>query len=174
VLLAPTPPVLDAASLPLALARLRNLDLRRADDGWHGIWMVDGVTHQFCLVEAPPDGEATYALILPFDALFELRANAARHFWRSLNGRSAGGELRVMPDQLRRFHILALRSLDAHLAGESYRTIAEVLLDFRGDRTDWGSDPRKNQARRLVATGLRLMRGGYRDLLHYPIKLRRR
>jgi hypothetical protein len=106
--------------------------------------------------------------------LFELRANAARRFWRSLNGRSAGGELRAMPDQLRRFHILALRSLDAHLAGESYRTIAEVLLDFRGDRTDWGSDPRKNQARRLVATGLRLMRGGYRDLLHYPIKLRRR
>ena len=77
-----------------------------------------------------------------------------------------------MPDQLRRFHILALRSLDAHLAGESYRSIAEVLLDFRGDRTDWGSDPRKNQARRLVATGLRMMRGGYRRLLLHPYRRR--
>ena len=58
--------------------------------------------------------------------------------------------------------------------GESYRTIAEVLLGFRGTKTDWEGDPRKNKARRLVASGQRLMRGGYRTLLHYPIKLPRR
>lgn len=172
--LAPVPATLDAASLPLMLPRLRNLDLRHADDGWHAIWRVDGVAYQFWLVDAPPDEEATYAVTLPFDALFELRAHAARRFWRSLNGRSPGRVFRVMPDQLREFHILSLRALDARLAGESYRTIAEVLLDFRGDKTDWESDPRKNKSRRLVATGLRMMRGGYRDLLHYPIKLRRR
>jgi hypothetical protein len=56
------------------------------------------------------------------------------------------------------------------LRGESYRTIAEVLLGFRGTKEDWEADPRKNQARRLVAHGLRMMRGGYRLLLHYPIK----
>jgi hypothetical protein len=39
-----------------------------------------------------------------------------------------------MPAQLRRFHILSLRALDARLRGESYRTIAEVLLGFRGTR----------------------------------------
>ena len=75
-----------------------------------------------------------------------------------------------MPAQLRRFHILSLRALDARLRGESYRTIAEVLLGFRGSKEDWEVDPRKNQARRLVAHGLKMMRGGYRLLLHYPIR----
>jgi len=75
-----------------------------------------------------------------------------------------------MPTQLRRFHILSLRALDAHLRGESYRVIAEVLLGFHGTKEDWEVDPRKNQARRLVAHGLKMMRGGYRLLLHYPIK----
>lgn len=75
-----------------------------------------------------------------------------------------------MPAQLRRFHILSLRALDARLWDESYRTIAEVLLGFRGTKEDWEVDPRKNQARRLVAHGLKMMRGGYRLLLHYPIK----
>ena len=56
----------------------------------------------------------------------------------------------------------------------SYRGIAEALLGFGGDKTDWDSDPRKNKTRRLVAAGLHMMRGGYRDLLNYPVKLRRR
>jgi hypothetical protein len=75
-----------------------------------------------------------------------------------------------MPAQLRRFHTRSLRALDARLRSESYRTIAEVLLGFRGTKEDWEIDPRKNQARRLVAHGLNMMRGGYRLLLHYPIK----
>lgn len=79
-----------------------------------------------------------------------------------------------MPDQLRQLHILTLRALDARQYGESYRTIAEVLLGFHGTKTDWESDPRKNKARRLVASGQRMMRGGYRTLLHYPIKLAHR
>ena len=79
-----------------------------------------------------------------------------------------------MPAQLRELHILTLRALDARHCGESYRSIAEVLLGFCGDKTDWESDPRKNKARRLVAYGQRMMRGGYRTLLHYPIKLRPR
>lgn len=68
------------------------------------------------------------------------------------------------------WHILTLRALDARLRGESYRTIAEVLLGFRGTKEDFESDPRKNKARRLVAHGIKMMRGGYRLLLHYPIK----
>src|SRR5690606_18640426 len=30
----------------LTLAHLDGLDLRRAADGWHGIWLADGVAHQ--------------------------------------------------------------------------------------------------------------------------------
>ncbi|MGP2492898.1 DUF2285 domain-containing protein [Mesorhizobium sp. PUT5] len=148
--------------------------MRHADDGWHGIWQVDGTTHQFWLTEAPPDMAADFVVTLPLDALFELRAHAARRFWRALNGRNPGHAFRAMPDQLRQFHILSLRALDAHLRGESYRTIAEVLLGFHGAKEDWEIDPRKNQSRRLVAHGLRMMHGGYRILLHYPVKLRRR
>ena len=45
----------------------------------------------------------------------------------------------------------AARALDARLDGDSYRTIAEVLLGFRGTKEDFENDPRKNKARRLVA-----------------------
>jgi hypothetical protein len=169
-----TPEAGTDAAAPVALIALDGLDLRHADDGWHGIWQVDGTTHQFWLTEAPPDMAADFVVTLPLDALFELRAHAARRFWRALNGRNPGHAFRAMPDQLRQFHILSLRALDAHLRGESYRTIAEVLLGFHGAKEDWEIDPRKNQSRRLVAHGLRMMHGGYRILLHYPVKLRRR
>jgi hypothetical protein len=103
-------------------------------------------------------------------SFLELRAHAARRFWRSLNGRPPGPDFRAMPMQLRQRHILSLRVIDARLRGESYRTIAEVLLGFNGTKEDWEIDPRKNKARRLVAHGIKMMRGGYRLLLHYPIK----
>ena len=106
----------------------------------------------------------------PLDSFLELRAHAARRLWRSLNGRAPGPGFRAVPAQLRQWHILTLRALDARLRGESYRTIAEVLLGFRGTKEDFESDPRKNKARRLVAHGIKMMRGGYRLLLHYPIK----
>jgi len=161
----------DGAADPvLTLAHLSGLDLRHAPDGWHGLWHVGSVTHQFWLPEAVADAAAFYAVSLPMDAYLELRAHAARRLWRSLNGRTPGADFRAMPAQLRCFHILSLRALDARLRGESYRTIAEVLLRFQGTKEDWEVDPRKNQARRLVAHGLKMMRGGYRLLLHYPIK----
>lgn len=174
VLLSAAPPARQSAAAPVDLTHLPGLDLRRADDGWHGVWHTGGIVHQFWLTEVPSDGAMTYAMTLPLDALFELRAHAARRLWRALNGRSPGRPFRAMPDQLREFHILTLRALDARQCGESYRTIAEALLGFHGTKTDWESDPRKNKARRLVASGQRMMRGGYRTLLYYPIKLRRR
>lgn len=173
MLLSPAPSARGSASTsaPVDLTHLPGLDLRRAGDGWHGLWSAGGTVHQFWLTEKPPDNAAAYTLTLPYDTLFELRAHAARRLRRALNGRSPGRPFRVMPAQLREFYILTLRALDARQSGESYRTIAEVLLGFRGTKTDWESDPRKNKARRLVATGQRMMRGGYRTLLHYPIKL---
>lgn len=154
----------------MTLAHLSGLDLRQAADGWHGIWQVDGVAHQFWLPKAVPVAAAFYAASLPMDAFMEIRAHAVRRLWRSLSGRAPGPDFRTMPSQLRRFHILSLRALDARLRGESYRVIAEILLGFRGTKEDWEADPRKNQARRLVAQGIKMMRGGYRLLLHYPVK----
>jgi Uncharacterized conserved protein (DUF2285) len=157
-----------SAAAPVDLTHLPGLDLRRADDGWHAMWGAGGIVHQFWLVEEPSDTAAAYGVTVPLDALF------SRRLWRALNGRSPGRAFRAMPDQLRQLHILTLRALDARQCSESYRTIAEALLGFRGTKTDWESDPRKNKARRLVASGQRMMRGGYRTLLHYPIKLPRR
>ena len=174
MLLSAASPGRETAAAPVDLAHLPGLDLRRAADGWHGLWRAGETVHQFWLTQAPSDTAAAYTLTLPLDVLFELRAHAAKRLWRALNGRSPGRPFRAMPAQLRELHILTLRALDARLLGESYRAIAEALLGFHGTKTDWESDPRKNKARRLVASGQRLMRGGYRTLLHYPIKLRRR
>ncbi|MDX4074143.1 DUF2285 domain-containing protein [Brucella sp. NBRC 113783] len=154
----------------VALAHLHGLILRRAPDGWHAIWRIDGMEHQFWLPQGAIDAAAFYAAILPMDEFMELRADAARRLWRCLTGRSPGPSIRVMPAQLRQWHLLSLRALDARLYGESYRAIAEVLLGFRGNKEDFETDPRKNKARRLVAHGIRMMRGGYRLLLHYPVK----
>lgn len=154
----------------ITMAHLAGLDLRRAPDGWHGIWQVDGATHQFWLPDATPDAAASYAVILPLDTFLELRTHAARRLWRSLNGRKPGPDFRALPPQRRQWHILSLRALDAQQRGESYRSIAETLLGFRGTKEDFEIDPRKNKARRLVAHGTKMMRGGYRLLLHYPIK----
>jgi hypothetical protein len=154
----------------ITLAHLDGLDLRQATDGWHGIWQVDGVAHQFWLPQAVPDAAAFYGTFLPMDDLYDLRTHAARRLWRSLKGRSPGPDFRALPAQLRQWHILSLRALDARVRGESYRAIAEVLLGFSGTKEDFEVDPRKNKARRLVAHGIKMMRGGYRLLLHYPIK----
>ncbi len=164
-------PVGDHDSEPIVtLAHLDGLDLRHAADGWHGLWEMGGVAHQFWLSEAVPDVAALYSVSLPMDSFLELRAHAARRLWRSLNGRAPGPDFRAVPTQLRQWHILSLRALDAWLRAESYRTVAGVLLGFRGTKEDFESDPRKNKARRLVAHGIKMMRGGYRRLLHYPIK----
>ena len=160
----------DETEPVVALAHLDGLDLRRAPDGWHGIWQVDGIAHQFWLPEAVPDAAALYAVTLPMDGLLELRLHAARSLWRSLTRRSPGPPTGILPAQLRQWHILSLRARDARLRGESYRTLADVLLGCRGTKEDFESDPRKNKARRLVAHGIKMMRGGYRLLLHYPVK----
>ncbi|AMY70898.1 DUF2285 domain-containing protein [Frigidibacter mobilis] len=170
VILSPVEDETDETEPVITLAHLDGLDLRRAPDGWHGIWQVDGVAHQFWLPEAVPDAAAFYVARVPFDSFMELRSHAARRLWRSTRRRPPGPPFGELPAQLRQWHILSLRALDARLRGESYRTIAEVLLGFRGSKEDFESDPRKSKARRLVAHGLEMMRGGYRLLLHYPVK----
>ena len=158
------------ADLPITFARLDGLDLRRAADGWHGIWQAGDIAHQFWLPEATPDATGFYAVTLPMDSLLELRIHAARRLWRSLTRRPPGPPIGILPDRLRQWHVLSLRALDARLCGESYRAIAETLLGFHGNKEDFEANSSKNKARRRVAHGIKMMRGGYRLLLHYPVK----
>ncbi|NVN38627.1 DUF2285 domain-containing protein [Komagataeibacter swingsii] len=162
----------DPAAMPINLAELPDLVARLdADEAWHGFWRSGSSAHQFWLPTHPPDGHATYVLILPLDKLLELRAEAVVRLWRALVGRSEGRRPHDFPQQTRDRHILMLRAFDGRAAGASYRKLAEVLLGFRGRKADWENDPRKNQVRRLVADGRYYVRGGYRDLLRYPIRL---
>ena len=77
------------------------------------------------------------------------------------------------PDRQRRDRLgLALRALDARLSGESYRVIAQSL--FRPARIPagaaWKTHELRDRTIRLARVGLKLMRGGYLELLRYPRK----
>ncbi|WP_245821525.1 DUF2285 domain-containing protein [Insolitispirillum peregrinum] len=166
---------MDDPAMTIGLPTLSGLDARVAEDGtWHGLWRPVGAEHQFWLTNPPPGAKTAYVVLLPLDALLEHRAEAVLRFWRTLTGRAIGERHHALPAQTRDRHILILRALDGRTDGASYRKLAETLLGFRGNKTDWESDPRKNQARRLVADGNHYRRGGYRELLHYPTRLRSR
>jgi len=162
----------NPAVMPINLVELPDL-VARLDNGdaWHGYWRSGASAHQFWLPTRAVDGQATYVVILPFDKLLELRAEAVLRLWRALVGRPEGRRAHDFPQQTRDRHIMMLRAFDGRMAGVSYRKLAEVLLGFQGRKTDWENDPRKNQVRRLVADGRYYVHGGYRDLLHYPIRL---
>ncbi|WP_395370616.1 DUF2285 domain-containing protein [Komagataeibacter diospyri] len=165
----------DPAVMPINLAELSNLVARLDEnDAWHGFWRSGASSNQFWLPTRPAGGPATYVVILPLDKLLELRAEAVLRLWRALVGRSMGRLAHDLPQQTRDRHILMLRAFDGRAAGASYRKLAEVLLRFEGRKADWENDPRKNQVRRLVADGRYYVRGGYRDLLRYPIRLSER
>ena len=65
---------------------------------------------------------------------------------------------------------LALRALDGRLAGETYRAIAQAL--FGAARVPagpgWKTHDLRDRTIRLARAGLKLMQGGYLDLLRYP------
>jgi hypothetical protein len=71
--------------------------------------------------------------------------------------------------------VLALRALDGHLAGATYREIAEVLFGTARvpSGSSWKTHDLRGRTIRLVRMGLKLMRGGYLDLLRSTRRRRR-
>jgi hypothetical protein len=70
-----------------------------------------------------------------------------------------GRAWRPSPQQI--LLVRALIALDAHLAGGSYRQIAEAVFGTRAVRERWGRDSTlKEQTRYLVRKGCALMKGG--------------
>jgi hypothetical protein len=147
---------------------------RRADDGEH--WIVsDGEGRlPVVLIEGATE-PAPVAAVIPFDRSFAARAEAARRLWRLVTGQTRSRP----PDSLTRLQrkrlIFALRALDARLAGESYRTIAQVLFGQRRvpPGSAWKTHDLRDRTIRLVRTALALMQGGYLELLRYPRRRRR-
>jgi hypothetical protein len=139
--------------------------VRRAADGWHAVLRIGAVEHRVWSKEPPTVG-ANYMAELPFDGDFDARVYAARRLWRAMNGREPGLPFHELSKQKRERLSAALRALDAHAAGGTYRAIAEALFGKKRmpDRA-WKTHDLRNRTIRLVQSGLALMRGGYRELL---------
>jgi hypothetical protein len=154
------------ATLPLA--GLSSGSIRQAADGWHAVLRIRGAQHYLWLKEAPQLGVA-YAAELPLDADFEVRAHASHRLWRAINGRPPGPPFHQLSAQRRERLALALRALDGHMDGASYRVIAEALFGRkRIPERAWKTHELRSRTIRLVQVGLALMRGGYRALLRPP------
>lgn len=110
------------------------------------------------------------AAIIPLDADFPARADAALRLWRHLSGRPRGRLANRLTAQRRQRLVLTLRALDGHLAGETYRMIAQGLFGRVRLPTgpSWKTHDLRDRTIRLVRTGVALMRGGYLDLLRSP------
>ena len=105
------------------------------------------------------------AVVVPLDALFEDRINAARHAWRAMVRGAKVQPSGFTPQRKRRLK-LVLRALDAVLLHVGYRDIARGLF---GDRVPhdaaWRTHPLRATTIRLVQDGRAMMRGGYLRLL---------
>mgnify|MGYP001043162979 FL=1 len=126
--------------------------------GAHRLWYLD-----------PAPGQPLGVLI-PLDADFRIRLDAALRFHRRLTGTPVGPlplGWRLTAMQRRRL-ILMLRALDGRQAGASYRDIALALFDAQEARwpaRDWKCSAARSHVIRLVADAIALMNGGYRKLL---------
>ena len=139
---------------------------RRAVDGEY--WLVDdGHNGLPAVLIGGANGDLPAAVVIPLDADFGIRADAAWRLWRLVTGRRHGRP----PDRLtrqRRYRLgLALRALDARLAGASYRVIATELF---GDARipagpGWKTHELRDRTIRLVRFGTELMQGRYLELL---------
>ena len=108
--------------------------------------------------------DALVAVVLPLDALFDDRIEAARRLRRALGG--ARVRSYDLTRHRRRRLKLVLRALDGHLAGEDYRGIARGLFGARvPDSAAWRTHSLRSFTVRLVREGRALMRGGYLELL---------
>jgi hypothetical protein len=167
VLLAAAPSCFDSATAddlaalsPRAIPDQTNSRHMVLDEssGAHRLWYLD-----------PAPGRPLGVLI-PLDADFRMRLDAALRLHRRLTGAPAGPlprGWRLTAMQRRRL-ILMLRALDGRQAGASYRDIALALLDAREARwpaCDWKCSAARSYVIRLVADAIALMNGGYRKLL---------
>ncbi|TKV77717.1 DUF2285 domain-containing protein [Bradyrhizobium elkanii] len=151
-------------------ADLEGGELREAPDGWHAIVPLGGAKHRLSLTELPPRGSLV-AVDLPLDRNFDLRLQAAHRFWLALQQRPVGSPPLAQSIATQHRHILALRALDGWLQGNSYRNLAEGLFGkHRIPDRGWKTHDLRSRTIRLVQMGLRLMRGGYRDLLRHKGK----
>ncbi|RRY11867.1 DUF2285 domain-containing protein [Brucella anthropi] len=98
------------------------------------------------------------------------RLEALARYWRGLRAPPAPPDPRVTPQRRQRLRQM-LRAVDARLERESYRAIATVLFPKHHiEAASWAGDALRETTIRLARDGMKLVNGGYRDLLKRPRK----
>ena len=166
MLVAPAPETFTDAS---PIGALTPVFTRQAAGDEH--WLVNDRRGRLPVVLIGGANAATpAAVVIPLDADFAARADAALHLWRAAMGRPRGRPQGSLTLQQRRRLVLALRALDGRLAGNSYRVIAQGLFGETPTTTGpaWKTHDLRDRTIRFCRRGLELMRGGYLDLLRHP------
>jgi hypothetical protein len=142
---------------------------RVANDGSY--WLVsNGDDRLSAVLIAGANAAMPAAVVIPLDADFAARADAALRLWRVVIGRPHSHPPQPLTRQRRHRLRLTVRALDGRLAGESYRVIAQGLFGRARVPTGagWKTHELRDRTIRLARAGLTLMRGGYLDLLRRP------
>ena len=158
----------SARLLPSATTfALRDLpkDILRRDaaDGVHLLIRDGTLIHQLMLI-GRLKATTPLAALVPLDDTLPQRTEATARFWRF----AAHSRPPPAPRPLRRRDrlIAALRALDGHLSGASYRVIGEVLFEpERVEAETWKTSSLRDVVIRLVRTGVAMMQRDYRKLL---------
>jgi hypothetical protein len=139
---------------------------RRAADGEYCL-IDDGHGRLPVVVIDSADASTPAAVVIPLDAHFAVRTDAARRVWHAITSRGHRQPQDHITPQRRCRLSLTLRALDGRLAGYSYRIIAQVLFGEPHIPTGptWKTHDMRDRTIRLCRRGLELMRGGYLDLL---------
>lgn len=164
------PEAISVPSASLDPAHLARLGLIVAADGPD---RVIEIAHQVLRVHdlGTVDVSAGRAVLIPLDALVEVRAAALLRLFRAVTGCRPGPNPATLPAARRTRLVLALRALDARQQEASYREIAAALFGAgRVPRQGWKTHDLRDRTVRLVRHGVGLMSGGYRRLLLHPFR----
>lgn len=110
------------------------------------------------------------AAIVLLDDTTPDRLEALARYWRGLHAPPAPPDPRVTPQRRQRMRQM-LRAIDARLERQSYRAIATVLFPKHPiEAASWAGDALRETTIRLARDGMKLVHGGYRELLKRPRK----
>jgi hypothetical protein len=124
--------------------------------------------HPFDVALGEPAPGSPLAAVLLFDDDTPDRLAALSRFWSALRGLKTPPDDRVTPRRRARLRTM-LRAVDGHRAGATYRNIGEALFPkHKIDAQSWVGNSVRETTIRLVRDGMKLVRGGYRDLLRRP------
>lgn len=146
---------------------------RTGPRGRHLVLDHKGLRHRLLL---RPAGEGIVpSYILPAEGYFAVRHAALTAFHRQAEGSRSparAGAAQPTPFQHHRFRLM-LAALDARRSADgsrpSLRQVASDLLGggSSGERAiDWKTSSSRRHIQRLIAEGLQLVQGGYRNLLN--------